>query len=185
MVSTAAITDQLILVDEQDNPVGTCEKMEAHRQGLLHRAFSVFIFDAQGRMLLQQRALSKYHSGGLWTNACCSHPFPGEDNLTAAQRRLQEEMGFTTSLNKAFDFYYRAAFDNGLTEHEFDHVFVGQYEGALEVNPQEVMDYCFLSLEEIQNQLETRPDRYTEWFKIAFPRLRLWKQEQQSAPIAN
>ena len=105
MVSTAAITDQLILVDEQDNPVGTCEKMEAHRQGLLHRAFSVFIFDAQGRMLLQQRALSKYHSGGLWTNACCSHPFPGEDNLTAAQRRLQEEMGVTTSLNKAFDFY--------------------------------------------------------------------------------
>jgi isopentenyl-diphosphate delta-isomerase len=98
---------------------------------------------------------------------------------------LQEEMGFTTSLNKAFDFYYRAAFDNGLTEHEFDHVFVGQYEGTLEVNPQEVMDYCFLSLEEIQNQLETRPDRYTEWFKIAFPRLRLWKQEQQSASIAN
>ena len=185
MVSTAAITDQLILVDEQDNPIGTCEKMEAHRKGLLHRAFSVFIFDAQGRMLLQQRALSKYHSGGLWTNACCSHPFPGEDNLTAATRRLQEELGFTTSLRKAFDFYYRAAFDNGLTEHEFDHVFVGQYEGALEVNPQEVMDYCFLSLEEIQNQLETRPDRYTEWFKIAFPRLRLWKQEQQSAAIAN
>jgi isopentenyl-diphosphate delta-isomerase len=185
MVSTAAITDQLILVDEQDNPVGTCEKMEAHRLGLLHRAFSVFIFDAQGRMLLQQRALSKYHSGGLWTNACCSHPFPGEDNLTAASRRLQEELGFTTSLNKAFDFYYRSEFDNGLTEHEFDHVFVGQYEGALEVNPQEVMDYCFLSLEEIQNQLETRPDRYTEWFKIAFPRLRLWKQEQQSTTIAN
>jgi isopentenyl-diphosphate delta-isomerase len=185
MVSTAAITDQLILVDEQDNPIGTCEKMEAHRLGLLHRAFSVFIFDAQGRMLLQQRALSKYHSGGLWTNACCSHPFPGEDNLTAASRRLQEELGFTTSLNKAFDFYYRSEFDNGLTEHEFDHVFVGQYEGALEVNPQEVMDYCFLSLEEIQNQLETRPDRYTEWFKIAFPRLRLWKQEQQSTTIAN
>jgi len=185
MVSTAATTDQLILVDEHDNPVGTCEKMEAHRQGLLHRAFSVFIFDAQGRMLLQQRALSKYHSGGLWTNACCSHPFPGEDNLTAAQRRLQEEMGFTTSLNKAFDFYYRAAFDNGLTEHEFDHVFVGQYEGSLVVNPQEVMDYCFLSLEEIQNQLETRPDRYTAWFKIAFPRLKSWKQEQQFATIAN
>ena len=185
MVSTAAITDQLILVDEQDNPIGTCEKMEAHRKGLLHRAFSVFIFDAQGRMLLQQRALSKYHSGGLWTNACCSHPFPGEDNLTAATRRLQEELGFTTSLRKAFDFYYRAAFDNGLTEHEFDHVFVGQYEGALEVNPQEVMDYCFLSLEETENQLETRPDRYTEWFKIAFPRLRLWKQEQQSTRIAN
>jgi len=179
MVSTAAITDQLILVDEQDNPIGTCEKMEAHRQGLLHRAFSVFIFDAQGRMLLQQRALSKYHSGGLWTNACCSHPFPEEDNLAAASRRLQEELGFTTSLRKVFDFYYRAEFDNGLTEHEFDHVFVGQYEGALEVNPQEVMDYCFLSLDEIENQLTTRPDRYTEWFKIAFPRLRRWKQEQQ------
>jgi isopentenyl-diphosphate delta-isomerase len=185
MVSTAAITDQLILVDEQDNPIGTCEKMAAHRQGLLHRAFSIFIFDAQGRMLLQQRALSKYHSGGLWTNACCSHPFPEEDNLAAASRRLQEELGFTTSLHKVFDFYYRAEFDNGLTEHEFDHVFVGQYEGALEVNPQEVMDYCFLSLEEIQNQLETRPDRYTAWFKIAFPRLKSWKQEQQSTTTSN
>jgi isopentenyl-diphosphate delta-isomerase len=185
MVSTAAITDQLILVDEQDNPIGTCEKMEAHRQGLLHRAFSVFIFDAQGRMLLQQRALSKYHSGGLWTNACCSHPFPEEDNLAAASRRLQEELGFTTSLRKVFDFYYRAEFDNGLTEHEFDHVFVGQYEGALEVNPQEVMDYCFLSLDEIENQLTTRPDRYTEWFKIAFPRLRRWKQEQELANAVN
>ncbi|MFN7200412.1 MAG: isopentenyl-diphosphate Delta-isomerase [Bacteroidota bacterium] len=185
MVSTAAITDQLILVDEQDNPIGTCEKMEAHRQGLLHRAFSVFIFDAQGRMLLQQRALSKYHSGGLWTNACCSHPFPEEDNLAAASRRLQEELGFTTSLRKVFDFYYRAEFDNGLTEHEFDHVFVGQYEGALEVNPQEVMDYCFLSLEEIQNQLTTRPDRYTAWFNIAFPRLKSWKQEQQSTTSSN
>ena len=185
MVSTAAITDQLILVDEQDNPIGTCEKMEAHRQGLLHRAFSVFIFDAQGRMLLQQRALSKYHSGGLWTNACCSHPFPKEDNLAAASRRLQEELGFTTSLRKVFDFYYKAEFDNGLTEHEFDHVFVGQYEGALEVNPQEVMDYCFLSLDEIENQLTTRPDRYTEWFKIAFPRLRRWKQEQELANAVN
>jgi isopentenyl-diphosphate delta-isomerase len=185
MVSTAAISDQLILVDEQDQPVGTCEKMEAHRQGLLHRAFSVFIFDAQGRMLLQQRALSKYHSGGLWTNACCSHPFPEEDNLAAASRRLQEELGFTTSLRKVFDFYYKAEFDNGLTEHEFDHVFVGQYEGALEVNPQEVMDYCFLSLDEIENQLTTRPDRYTEWFKIAFPRLRRWKQEQELANAVN
>ena len=185
MVSTAAITDQLILVDEQDNPIGTCEKMEAHRLGLLHRAFSVFIFDAQGRMLLQQRALSKYHSGGLWTNACCSHPFPEEDNLTAASRRLQEELGFTTSLRKVFDFYYRAEFDNGLTEHEFDHVFVGQYDGSIAVNPQEVMDYCFLSLDEIENQLTTRPDRYTAWFKIAFPRLKSWKQEQQLANAAN
>jgi len=185
MVSTAAITDQLILVDEQDNPIGTCEKMEAHRQGLLHRAFSVFIFDAQGRMLLQQRALSKYHSGGLWTNACCSHPFPKEDNLAAASRRLKEELGFTTSLIKAFDFYYRSVFDNGLIEHEFDHVFVGHYDGELVVNPQEVMDYCFLSFEQIENQLDTRPDRYTEWFKIAFPRLLRWKQEQELANVVN
>src|ERR1700712_4649445 len=117
------INQDVILVNELDEPTGKMEKMEAHRKALLHRAFSVFIFNAKGEMLLQRRSSHKYHSAGLWTNACCSHPFPGEDVKDAALRRLQEELGFTTPLEKAFDFIYKAAFDNGLTEYEFDHVF--------------------------------------------------------------
>src|SRR3954470_13284590 len=121
--------EQVILVNEKDQAIGTMEKMEAHRKGVLHRAFSVFIFDRHGKMLLQQRAFHKYHSGGLWTNACCSHPLPGEDIESAAHRRLYEEMGFQTPLKKIFDFTYKADFRNGLTEYEFDHVFTGYYEG--------------------------------------------------------
>src|SRR5262245_45397537 len=119
---------QVILVNELDLATGVMEKMEAHEKGLLHRAFSIFIFNSKGEMLLQQRALGKYHSGGLWSNTCCSHPQPGEDILLSAQNRLQEEMGFTTTLNKIFDFTYKADFGNGLTEYEFDHVFAGQYD---------------------------------------------------------
>jgi len=178
MGTTLVDTTHLILVDEQDQPVGTCEKMEAHQKGLLHRAFSVFLFDCAGRMLLQQRALHKYHSGGLWTNACCSHPYPDEDTSAAATRRIQEEMGFVTPIEKAFDFTYRAELDNGLTEHEFDHVFVGIYEGEVAPNAQEVMDYCYLSLSEIEKQLDVRSERYTEWFKIAFPRIKEWWNAQ-------
>ncbi|HSU49504.1 MAG TPA: isopentenyl-diphosphate Delta-isomerase, partial [Segetibacter sp.] len=121
--------EEVILVNELDEQIGKMEKMEAHSKGLLHRAFSVFIFNDQGEMLLQQRAVSKYHSGGLWTNACCSHPRPEEATEDAALRRLQEELGFTVSLAKIFDFRYNASFTNGLTEHEFDHVFVGTYNG--------------------------------------------------------
>src|ERR1700754_1322335 len=117
--------EEVILVNENDIPVGTMEKMEAHRKALLHRAFSVFIFNSKGEMLLQQRADKKYHSGGLWTNACCSHPKPGEEIETAASRRLREELGFGTGLRKVFDFIYQSPFDNGLTEFEFDHVFFG------------------------------------------------------------
>src|SRR5690348_1838378 len=117
--------EEVILVNERDEPTGSMEKMEAHRKALLHRAFSIFILSTGGEMLLQQRARSKYHSAGLWTNACCSHPRPGEDVHDAALRRLSEELGFTTSLEKIFDFIYRSEFENGLTEHEFDHVFVG------------------------------------------------------------
>src|SRR5215468_430433 len=115
--------EQVILVNELDEEIGTMEKLSAHEQGVLHRAISVFIFNEKGEMLLQQRASRKYHSGGLWTNACCSHPHPGEATHAAALRRLKEEMGFETSLKKAFDFVYKTSFDNGLTEHEFDHVF--------------------------------------------------------------
>ena len=127
--------EQVILVNEQDEQTGVMEKMEAHQKALLHRAFSVFIFNDKGELLLQQRASDKYHSGGLWTNTCCSHPNPDEETITAAQRRLKEEMGFTTKLSKAFDFIYKSEFSNGLTEHEFDHVFTGYYNG--EIHPDE------------------------------------------------
>jgi isopentenyl-diphosphate Delta-isomerase len=161
----------VILVDEQDNETGLMEKMEAHEKAVLHRAFSVFIFNPAGEMLLQQRAISKYHSGGLWTNACCSHPLPGEATEAAAQRRLHEELGFNTPLQKAFDFIYKAAFDNGLTEYEFDHVFTGMYDGAIVPNPAEVQDYCYKTMDDIRLSIASHPHKYTEWFKIAFPRL--------------
>jgi isopentenyl-diphosphate delta-isomerase len=161
----------VILVDEHDEPVGVMEKLEAHQKALLHRAFSVFVFNTKGEVLLHKRAVKKYHSGGLWTNACCSHPCPGEETLQAAEKRLQEEMGIKIPLTKAFDFTYKAAFENGLTEHEFDHVFIGTYEGVIFPNVDEVSDYCYQSMEEIKNSIETHPQKYTEWFKIAFPKM--------------
>jgi isopentenyl-diphosphate Delta-isomerase len=163
--------DKLILVDENDVPLGTAEKMEAHEKALLHRAFSVFIFNQKGEMLLQQRAINKYHSGGLWTNACCSHPYFNQETLVAAEKRLQEEMGFTTSLIKAFEFVYKAPFNNGLTEYEYDHVFIGKYDGKILPDKDEVADYCFMSMGEIKNSLQSHPHKYTEWFKIAFPKM--------------
>ena len=162
---------EVILVDVNDRQTGLMEKMEAHQKAILHRAFSIFIFNSKGEMLLQQRALNKYHSGGLWTNACCSHPLPGETVLEAANRRLQEELGFSTELKKAFDFIYAASFDNGLSEHEFDHVFTGHYNTGLNVNPEEVNDYCYMTMEAINDSLKSHPAKYTEWFKIAFPKL--------------
>jgi isopentenyl-diphosphate Delta-isomerase len=165
------MSEQVVLVNEQDEETGTIEKMEAHRKALLHRAFSVFIFNNKGEMLLQQRALGKYHSPGLWTNACCSHPRPGERVEEAANRRLKEEMGIDTALEKAFDFIYRTEFDNGLTEYEFDHVYTGTYSGALRPDNQEVKDYCFRSMEDIEDDLLQRPEKYSAWFKIALPRL--------------
>ena len=162
---------EVILVNEQDEPIGTMEKMEAHRKALLHRAFSVFVFNTKGEMLLQQRSKNKYHSGGLWTNACCSHPRPDEDIRTAATRRLQEELGISAHIHKIFDFIYRATFDNGLTEFEFDHVFVGTYDGIISPDKNEVNDYCFKPLDEIQSSLASHPSKYTNWFHIAFPRV--------------
>lgn len=161
----------VILVDERDVQTGTMEKLEVHQKALLHRAFSIFIFNGKGEMLLHKRAANKYHSAGLWTNACCSHPSPGEETLVSAQNRLQEEMGISTSLEKAFEFMYKAAFDNGLTEYEFDHVFVGNYDGEVFPNKDEVSDYCFKSIAEIKDSIQTHPQKYTEWFKIAFPKL--------------
>ena len=161
----------VILVDENDVPTGTMEKMEVHEKALLHRAFSVFIFNSKGKMLLQKRANNKYHSAALWTNACCSHPAPGQSTLLAATKRLNEEMGFTTTLEKVFDFIYKAPFDNGLTEHEFDHVFIGTYDNIIVPNRDEVSDYCYKTLSEISDSIQSHPQKYTAWFKIAFPKL--------------
>jgi isopentenyl-diphosphate delta-isomerase len=162
---------EVILVNERDEQVGTMEKMEAHRKANLHRAFSIFIFNAKGEMLIQRRALNKYHSGGLWTNACCSHPMPGEETSDAARRRLREELGFETPLHEAFSFTYQAEFDNGLTEYEFDHVFIGHYDGTIFANPEEVSDYTYKTVDEIRHTMSSHPHKYTEWFKIALPRL--------------
>ena len=166
--------EKVILVDKHDDMIGTMDKMEAHKQGLLHRAFSVFIFNSKGEMLLQQRALNKYHSGGLWTNACCSHPLPGEKTENAAARRLMEELGFETPIEKIFDFIYKAEFENGLTEHEFDHVFAGEYEDKLNINPAEVSEACYKEISEIKSMLHSHPQKFTAWFHIAFPRIEEW-----------
>jgi len=168
--------EEVILVDENDTPLGAMEKLEAHRKALLHRAFSVFIFNGRGEMLLQQRAHKKYHSAGLWTNACCSHPRPGEDTRDAAIRRLKEELGFTTSLEKIFAFTYRSEFENGLTEFEFDHVFVGAYDEPILPNREEVCDYCFKSLDEISEGLQSNSHQYTSWFHLAFPRIKEFRE---------
>lgn len=168
---------QVILVNEKDEMTGTAGKMEAHQKGLLHRAFSVFVFNSKGEMLLQQRAINKYHSGGLWTNACCSHPNPGEEINEAAQKRLKEEMGFVIPVTKSFEFIYKAGFENGLTEYEFDHVFVGEYDGPVNYNKKEVMDFCFKTMQDIQGSLQTHPKNYTAWFHLAFPGIESWWKE--------
>jgi isopentenyl-diphosphate Delta-isomerase len=172
--------EDIILVNDRDEPVGTMEKIQAHRSALLHRAFSVFVFNGKGEMLLQQRALNKYHSAGLWTNACCSHPRPGEETLQAAGRRLKEEMGFESALQKLFDFIYKSEFDNGLTEYEFDHVFGGLYNGVVAPDKTEVHDYCFKSMRDIKESLLLQPGKYTVWFRIAFPLVEKWLEEQEN-----
>jgi len=172
--------EEVVLVNEKDEPVGTMEKMAAHEQAILHRAFSVFVFNKNGDVLMQQRAFSKYHSGGLWTNTCCSHPRPGEHVADAAIRRLQEEMGFTTGLTKAFDFTYKAAFENGLTEHEFDHVFTGIYDGLIHFNTDEVAAYAFIPAQDLEQQIQEMPERFTAWFHIAYPKLKAWMATTQN-----
>ena len=160
--------EKVILVDENDNQVGVMPKLEAHQKGLLHRAFSVFIFNSKYELLLQKRASSKYHSGGLWTNTCCSHPREGEDTLDAANRRLIEEMGIETSLRKVHDFIYKAELDNNLTEHEFDHVFYGIYNEDPIINKDEADDFKWIDMDSLNEDIITNGDKYTIWFKIAF-----------------
>ena len=160
--------EKVILVDENDNQVGLMPKLEAHQKGLLHRAFSIFIFNSKYELLLQKRASSKYHSGGLWTNTCCSHPREGEDTLDAANRRLIEEMGIETSLRKVHDFIYKAELDNNLTEHEFDHVFYGIYNEDPIINEDEADDFKWIDMDSLNEDIKTNGNNYTIWFKIAF-----------------
>ena len=157
---------EVILVDSNDRPVGKMEKLEAHQKGLLHRAFSVFIFNRNNELLLQQRALEKYHSGGLWTNTCCSHPVPDESLESAGAKRLSEEMGFTAGLSRLFAFEYRVELDNQLIEHEYDHVLVGRYDGEIAPNPEEVMAYRWISMDDLLTELKQHPEAFTSWFKI-------------------
>ena len=158
----------VVLVDKNDNQIGLMPKMEANEKAVLHRAFSVFTFNNKGELLLQQRAAHKYHSPLLWTNTCCSHQREGETNIEAGKRRLQEEMGFTTELKEVFSFIYKAPFENGLTEHELDHVMVGDFDGEPNINKEEVESYKWMLLEDVKNNIENNPDIYTEWFKIIF-----------------
>lgn len=158
----------VILVNENDEKVGLMEKIEAHEKALLHRAFSVFIINNKDEILLQQRALSKYHSPGLWTNTCCSHQRDGESNIEAGKRRLIEEMGMTAELKELFHFIYIAPFDNGLTEHELDHVMVGYSNENPQINPDEVQNFKWMTANQIKEDILNQPDLYTAWFKIIF-----------------
>lgn len=168
MRRTITAQEKVILVDEADHVIGEMEKMEAHTRGLLHRAFSVFVLDANNRLLLQRRALEKYHSPGLWTNTCCSHPRSGEQVEQAAHRRLKEEMGFDCPLERIFTFIYHATFDNGLTEHELDHVLIGFSAENPVPDPAEVLEYSWMPLSDISKTMHDNPGIYTVWFRIAF-----------------
>jgi isopentenyl-diphosphate Delta-isomerase len=163
--------ENVILVDTTDTPVGQMEKLKAHLKGELHRALSILIFNSEGEILLQQRAFSKYHTPGLWSNTACSHPRPDEESLDAAMRRLNEEMGFTTPLKKSFDFIYKAHFDNGLIEYEFDHVFFGTFDGDVVINPEEANDYRWVKPADLLEDMRSAPELYTVWFRIIMEKI--------------
>lgn len=162
------VEEKVILVDTNDNPIGLMNKLEAHEKAVLHRAFSVFILNDKKELMLQQRAHHKYHSPLLWTNTCCSHQRENETNIQAGTRRLREEMGFETELQEMFHFIYKAPFDNGLTEHELDHVMLGSYNDIPVINKDEVESWKWMKIEDIKNDMITNPDIYTVWFKIIF-----------------
>jgi isopentenyl-diphosphate delta-isomerase len=167
--------EMVTLVDHNDREIGIEEKMKAHREGKLHRAFSIFVFNPRGEMLLQKRSPQKYHSRSLWTNTCCSHPRPGEALEQAIERRLQEEMGFGCRIKEAFHFIYRAHLEEGLIEHEFDHVFVGEYQGVISPDPNEVADYRWVKPTDVHEEIRVAPEDFTVWFKIALERAEYWR----------
>jgi len=162
--------EHVILVDSNDNEVGTMEKMEAHRKGVLHRAFSVLLFNSDGEMLIQKRASSKYHSGGLWSNTCCSHPRPGEPMEEAVNRRLREELGVESSPIFSFKFEYKVKFSNDLIEHELDHVYVGSFDGEPKINENEISDWKFVDTNKLNSEIQSHPHKYSHWFKIILNR---------------
>ncbi len=170
--------EEVVLVDRNDKEVGTGEKMQTHKEGTLHRAFSIFVFNSEGKMLIHQRNRKKYTCAGLWTNTCCSHPRPGEKIVDAVNRRLKEEMGFTTELKKIFDFVYKVRFDNGLYEHEFDHVFIGRFDGKPHPNPDEVDDWKWVDPKELMQHMDENPDKYTYWFRQAIGRVIEYVEKQ-------
>ena len=178
------VEEQVILVNEYDEQIGLMPKMEAHEKAVLHRAFSVFVFNTKNELMLQQRAAHKYHSPLLWTNTCCSHPRPGETLEDAAYRRLQEEMGFQTELSHAFSFTYRATLDKELIEHEVDHVFTGIYEGEVLPNNEEAMDHSYMDMAQLEESLERFPDKFTIWLRIAFPKIKAWWQDRFEPLVA-
>lgn len=164
--------EEVILVDSEDRELGTCEKLKAHQEGLLHRAFSIFIFNSKDEMLLHQRAHEKYHSGGLWTNACCSHPRPGESLPCATERRLLEEVGFTCPVKPFGTLLYRAEVDQELIEHEFDHLFIGTYDGPIDcANPREVAALRWIAISELLEEMAKSPEQFTAWFRLALPKV--------------
>ncbi len=164
--------EKVVLVDKKDNPVGTMEKMEAHKKGLLHRAFSVFVFNDKNELMLQQRALGKYHSPGLWSNTCCSHPGPDEDVLDAGHRRLVEEMGFDCELDEVFGFIYHASLDKGMIEHEFDHVLIGTFNGIPKINRDEVENWKWINIDDLSVDIIENSQNYTVWFRIVYERVK-------------
>lgn len=175
------LIDHVVLVDELDVPLGSMEKLEAHMKGLLHRAFSVFIFNDRDELLIHRRAYDKYHSGGLWTNTCCSHPRPGEQDIEAANRRLKEEMGFECHLQKVTSFIYKAQFENGLIEHEFDHIWIGKFNGDPIPDPSEVEEWKYISLDILNEELNKHPEHFTVWFQLAMPKILDWKRSTNLA----
>ena len=170
--------EKVILVNENDHQIGLMNKMEAHEKGALHRAFSIFVFNSKGEFLIQQRAFSKYHSGGEWANTCCSHQRDGESTLEAAHRRLVEEMGFDVELKEVFNFTYKKAFGNGLTEHEFDHVVFGEFEGNPVPNPDEVASWKYITLKNLKSEIAAHPEQYTIWLQIALKEVELHLQKK-------
>lgn len=173
--------NNVIVVNEKDEWLGSMEKLQAHKEGVLHRAFSVFVVNDKNELLLQQRAEDKYHSGGLWSNTCCSHPAPGESTTAAAHRRLQEEMGFDCDVEKIFELRYKSDVGNGLIENEYDHIYIGYHNGAAKLNSSEAKDAKFIGIEELLSWMKKEPQAFTAWFHLAVPRFIDYLTQQEKA----